>query len=33
MLHGILLINLGTPDSPATGDVRKYLREFCWTRG
>ena len=28
MNHGILLINLGTPDSPATGDVRKYLREF-----
>jgi ferrochelatase len=25
---GILLINLGTPDSPSTGDVRKYLREF-----
>ncbi len=25
---GILLINLGTPDSPSVGDVRKYLREF-----
>jgi ferrochelatase len=25
---GILLVNLGTPDSPETGDVRKYLREF-----
>ncbi|MEO8794464.1 MAG: ferrochelatase [Daejeonella sp.] len=25
---GILLINLGTPDSPATADVRKYLKEF-----
>lgn len=25
---GILLINLGTPDSPSTADVRKYLREF-----
>jgi len=24
----VLLINLGTPDSPNTGDVRKYLREF-----
>lgn len=23
-----LLINLGTPDSPSTGDVRRYLREF-----
>ncbi len=25
---GILLANLGTPDSPSVGDVRKYLREF-----
>jgi ferrochelatase len=25
---GILLVNLGTPDSPKTADVRKYLREF-----
>lgn len=25
---GVLLINLGTPDSPETKDVRKYLREF-----
>jgi protoporphyrin/coproporphyrin ferrochelatase len=25
---GILLVNLGTPDSPSTTDVRKYLREF-----
>lgn len=25
---GVLLINLGTPDSPKTSDVRKYLREF-----
>lgn len=25
---GILLVNLGTPDSTATADVRKYLREF-----
>ena len=25
---GILLINLGTPDSSKTKDVRKYLREF-----
>ena len=25
---GILLVNLGTPDSPSTADVRKYLREF-----
>jgi len=25
---GILLVNLGTPDSPATSDVRRYLVEF-----
>lgn len=25
---GILLVNLGTPDSPATSDVRRYLKEF-----
>lgn len=25
---GILLVNLGTPDSPSTSDVRKYLGEF-----
>ena len=25
---GVLLINLGTPDSPSTKDVRKYLFEF-----
>lgn len=25
---GLLLLNLGTPDSPAVGDVRRYLREF-----
>jgi len=25
---GVLLINLGTPDSPSVGDVRKYLFEF-----
>jgi len=25
---GVLLVNLGTPDSPETPDVRKYLREF-----
>ena len=28
MKTGILIINLGTPDSPSTADVRKYLREF-----
>lgn len=26
--HGVLLVNLGTPDSPSTADVRKYLNEF-----
>ena len=26
--QGILLVNLGTPDSTRTSDVRKYLREF-----
>ncbi|MDB6025415.1 MAG: ferrochelatase [Verrucomicrobiales bacterium] len=25
---GVLLVNLGSPDSPAEPDVRKYLREF-----
>ena len=25
---GVLLVNLGTPDSPAVSDVRKYLKEF-----
>ena len=28
MKHGILLINLGTPDAPTTGAVRTYLRQF-----
>lgn len=25
---GVIIVNLGTPDSPNTPDVRKYLREF-----
>lgn len=29
---GVFLINLGTPDSPETPDVRKYLREFLMDR-
>ncbi|MBA3395433.1 MAG: ferrochelatase [Deltaproteobacteria bacterium] len=28
MPHGLLLINLGTPDDPSTPAVRRYLREF-----
>jgi protoporphyrin/coproporphyrin ferrochelatase len=27
---GILLANLGTPDSPAPSDVRRFLAEFLW---
>ena len=27
---GILLSNLGTPDSPDTGSVRRYLAQFLW---
>ena len=26
--HAVLLVNLGSPDSPAVPDVRRYLREF-----
>ncbi|MEJ6981932.1 ferrochelatase [Pedobacter sp. P351] len=26
--QGVLLVNLGTPDSPSVSDVRKYLNEF-----
>jgi len=29
---GVLIINLGTPDSPAVKDVRRYLREFLMDR-
>jgi len=29
---GVLIINLGTPDSPSVADVRKYLREFLMDR-
>src|ERR1019366_8203147 len=28
MSKGVLLVNLGSPDSPTVSDVRKYLREF-----
>lgn len=27
---GILVVNLGTPDTPTTSAVRRYLREFLW---
>ena len=27
---GILLVNLGTPDSPGRAAVRRYLKEFLW---
>lgn len=27
---GILLVNLGTPDAPDRGSVRRYLKEFLW---
>jgi ferrochelatase len=28
MKQGVLLVNLGSPDSPSVGDVRRYQREF-----
>ncbi len=27
-MKGVLLVNLGSPDSPSVGDVRRYLNEF-----
>jgi ferrochelatase len=27
---GVLLVNLGTPDSPSVADVRNFLKEFLW---
>jgi ferrochelatase len=27
---GVLLLNLGTPDAPTVGAVRRYLAEFLW---
>ena len=29
---GVLLVNLGTPDAPETGPVRRYLAEFLSDR-
>src|SRR5437899_11967778 len=28
MSKAVLLVNLGSPDSPSVADVRRYLREF-----
>src|SRR5438045_3858165 len=28
LMKGVLLVNLGSPDSPSVPDVRRYLREF-----
>ena len=30
MTTGVLLVNLGTPESPSPADVRRYLKEFLW---
>src|SRR5262245_30596401 len=27
---GVLLVNLGTPDAPTSGAVRRFLAEFLW---
>lgn len=27
---GLILINLGTPDTPTPGAIRRYLKEFLW---
>jgi ferrochelatase len=32
MNKGVLLVNLGSPDSPCVADVRRYLREFLMDR-
>lgn len=32
MKHGLLLINLGSPDQPTNAAVRRYLREFLMDR-
>lgn len=29
---GVLLVNLGTPDAPQAGAIRRYLRAFLWDR-
>jgi len=30
VVTGVLLVNLGTPESPSVADVRRYLKEFLW---
>ena len=29
---GVLVVNLGTPDTPTAGAVRRYLKQFLWDR-
>jgi ferrochelatase len=29
---GVLIVNLGTPDTPTPGAVRRYLKQFLWDR-
>lgn len=29
---GVLVVNLGTPDTPTPGAVRRYLKQFLWDR-
>jgi ferrochelatase len=29
---GVLVVNLGTPDAPTSGAVRRYLKQFLWDR-
>ncbi|MGY0277880.1 ferrochelatase [Limosilactobacillus reuteri] len=30
--NGLLLVNLGSPDTPTTADVKRYLKEFLSDR-
>ena len=30
--NGLLLVNLGSPDTPTTPDVKRYLKEFLSDR-
>jgi ferrochelatase len=31
--QAVLLVNLGTPEAPTPGAIRRYLAEFLWTGG